>query len=146
MLIGVPKESYPEERRVALTPAVIPSLTQIGSKILIEAGAGAGAGHSDEDFKQSGAEIVESRREIFSSADIILQVLALSANPPSGLSDLALMRPGQALIAFLRPLAANQNILALARAGVTGFAVELIPRVTRAQSMDALSSMSTVVG
>jgi NAD(P) transhydrogenase subunit alpha len=146
MVIGVPKESYPEERRVALTPAVIPGLIHSGSKVVLEAGAGAAAGYSDEEFKQAGAEIVVSRREIFSSADIILQVLALSANPPAGLSDLALMRPGQALIAFLRPLAANQNIIALAKAGVIGFAVELIPRITRAQGMDALSSMSTVVG
>ncbi|MGH7825137.1 MAG: NAD(P) transhydrogenase subunit alpha [Candidatus Binatia bacterium] len=146
MVIGVPKESYPEERRVALTPAVIVSLTQSGLKILIEAGTGAGAGYSDEEFKQSGAEIIESRREVFSSAEVIVQVLALSANPPAGLSDLGLMRPDQALIAFLRPLAANRNIITLAKAGVTGFAVELIPRITRAQSMDALSSMSTVVG
>ena len=146
MVIGVPRESYPGERRVALTPAALPSLTQTGLKILVEAGAGAGAGYLDDEFKQSGAEIIESRREIFSSADIIVQVLALSANPPAGLSDLALMRPRQALIAFLRPLAANENIITMAKAGVIGFAVELMPRITRAQAMDALSSMSTVVG
>ncbi|MGH7845922.1 MAG: NAD(P) transhydrogenase subunit alpha, partial [Candidatus Binatia bacterium] len=112
----------------------------------VEAGAGAGAGYSDEDFKESGAEIIESRREIFSSADVIVQVLALSANPPAGLADLGLMRPRQALVAFLRPLAANENIITLAKARITGFAVELMPRITKAQPMDALSSMSTIVG
>lgn len=147
MVIGVPKESYPGERRVALTPAVLPGLVQSGLKVLVEAGAGAGAGHADGDFEKSGAEIIGSRREIFSAADIIVQVLALNANPPAGLSDLALMRPHQALIAFLRPLEArDNNISALAKARVTGFAVELMPRITRAQAMDALSSMSTVVG
>ena len=147
MVIGVPKESYPGERRVALTPTVLPSLIQSGLTVLVEAGAGVAAGHADEDFEKSGAEIIASRSEIFSAADIIVQVLALNANPPAGSSDLALMRPHQALIAFLRPLATQDNkISALAKARVTGFAVELMPRITRAQSMDALSSMSTVVG
>jgi len=147
MVIGVPKESYPGERRVALTPAVLPSLIQSGLTVLIEAGAGVAAGYADEDFEKSGAEIIASRREIFSAADIIVQVLALNANPLGGASDLALMSPHQTLIAFLRPLATQDNkISALAKARVTGFAVELMPRITRAQSMDALSSMSTVVG
>jgi NAD(P) transhydrogenase subunit alpha len=131
---------------VALTPAVLPSLTQSSLKVLVETGAGTEAGYLDEDFQKAGAEIIGDRGEIFSSADVIVQVLALSANPFAGLADLGLMRPGQALVAFLRPLAANQNILTLAKARVTGFAVELMPRITRAQSMDALSSMSTVVG
>jgi NAD(P) transhydrogenase subunit alpha len=147
MVIGIPKESYPGERRVALTPAVLPALIQSGLKVLVEAGAGAGAGHADEDFKKAGAEIIASRSEIFSAADIVVQVLALNANPPAWSVDLGLMRPHQALIAFLRPLAAHDNnITVLAEARVTGFAVELMPRITRAQSMDALSSMSTVVG
>src|SRR5918992_1245355 len=143
MVIGLPKESYPGERRVALTPAVLPALIQSGLKVLVEAGAG----HADEDFKKAGAEIIASRSEIFSAADIVVQVLALNANPPAWSVDLSLMRPHQALIAFLRPLAAHDNnITVLAEARVTGFAVELMPRITRAQSMDALSSMSTVVG
>jgi NAD(P) transhydrogenase subunit alpha len=147
MVIGIPKESYPGERRVALTPAVLPALIQSGLKVLVEAGAGAGAGHADEDFKKAGAEIIASRSEIFSAVDIVVQVLALNANPPAWSVDLGLMRPHQALIAFLRPLAAHDNnITVLAEARVTGFAVELMPRITRAQSMDALSSMSTVVG
>lgn len=147
MVIGVPKESYPGERRVALTPAVLPTLIQNGFKILLEAGAGAAAGYLDEDYQEAGAEIRRSRDQVFSAADIIVQVLALNANPPAGAADLALMRPQQTLIAFLRPLAThNSSIGSLAEARVTGFAVELMPRITRAQSMDALSSMSTVVG
>jgi len=142
----VPKESYPGERRVALTPAVLPSLTRAGLRVLVEAGAGLHAGYLDKNFRQLGAEIIESRQEIFATADVIVQVLALNANPISGLSDLGLMRPRQTLIGFLRPLAANANILRMAKAHVTGFAFELMPRITRAQSMDALSSMSTVVG
>lgn len=147
MVIGVPKESYPGERRVALTPAVLPGMIQSGLKVLVEAGAGFAAGYADEDYQKGGAEIIASRSQIFSAADIIVQVLALNANPPAGASDLALMRPRQALIAFLRPLATHDNSIGnLAEAQVTAFAVELMPRITRAQSMDALSSMSTVVG
>lgn len=131
---------------MALTPAVVPSLTQIGLRVLVEAGAAIEAGYLDRDYEKAGATLVSSRREIFSSADLVVQVLALSANPPAGLADLALMRPDQTLVAFLRPLAANDNIAALSRAGVTAFSLELMPRITRAQSMDALSSMSTVVG
>ena len=83
MIIGVPKESYPGERRVAVTPAVLPALIQSGLTVFVEAGAGAGAGHADEDYKKSGAQIIERRGEIFSAADVIVQVLALNANPPA---------------------------------------------------------------
>jgi NAD(P) transhydrogenase subunit alpha len=147
MVIGVPKESYPGERRVALTPAVLPALKRSGLQVLVQADAGAGAGHADEEFRKAGGEVIPSRPEIFSAADVIVQVLALNANPHGGLADLSLMHPRQTLVAFLRPLATHDNNLrALAEAGITGFAVELMPRITRAQSMDALSSMSTVVG
>lgn len=129
-----------------MTPAVVPGLIQDGLDILIETKAGEGAGHSDQDFIESGAKIAVSRREIFSSADVIIQVLALSANPSAGLADLELMRSGQTLIAFLRPLAGNDEMKHLAETGVSALAVELLPRVTRAQPMDALSSMSTVAG
>jgi NAD(P) transhydrogenase subunit alpha len=146
MIIGIPKESYPGERRAAITPAVVPSLTQMGLKILIEAKTGEGAGYSDLDFNDRGAKIAASRQEVFSSADVIIQVLALSANPPAGLADLKLMHSGQTLIGFLRPLARNENLNKLAQTGVTAFALELLPRITRAQPMDALSSMSTLAG
>lgn len=146
MVIGIPKESFPGERRVAMTPALVPSLIEAGQTVLVETQAGERAGHSDEEYKQKGARIVASRQELFSLAEVILQVLALSANPPRGLADLELMSPGQVLIGFLRPLGSRENILRLAGAQITGFAIELLPRITRAQSMDALSSMSTIAG
>lgn len=146
MIVGIPKESFPGERRVAIVPEVIPSLTQAGMEVRLEAGAGEGAGYLDEDFERAGGKIVAPRPKLFASADVILQVLALNANPPAGLADLEWMRPNQALIAFLRPLAPNRNVLKLAEARITAFAIELLPRITRAQPMDALSSMSTVAG
>jgi NAD(P) transhydrogenase subunit alpha len=146
MIIGIPKESFPGERRVALTPGIALNLTEAGFEVVIERQAGAGAGYTDEDFEQKRARIVSLRDEIFASANVILQVLALSANPPAGLADLELMSPGQTLIAFLRPFASKENILQLAQSQVTSFAVELMPRITRAQPMDALSSMSTLAG
>jgi NAD(P) transhydrogenase subunit alpha len=146
MIVGIPKESYPGERRVAMSPAVVPTLTGIGLEVLVQAKAGEGSGYSDQDFNDSGARISASREEVFSSADMVVQVLALSANPPAGLADLKLMHSGQMLIGFLRPLARNENLNKLAQTGVTAFALELLPRITRAQSMDALSSMSTLAG
>jgi NAD(P) transhydrogenase subunit alpha len=146
MIIGIPKESFPGERRVALTPGIALNLTEAGFEGVIESKAGAGAGYTDGDFEQKRARIVSLRDEIFASANVILQVLALSANPPAGLADLELMSPGQTLIAFLRPFASKENILQLAQSQVTSFAVELMPRITRAQPMDALSSMSTLAG
>ncbi len=146
MIIGIPKESFPGERRVAMIPAAVPSLTGAGLDVWIEAGAGVEAGYWNDDFEQFGAKVVGSRREIFAAADVIVQVLALSANPPGGLADLKLMHPRQVLIGFLRPLARNENIIKMAQAGITGFAVELMPRIARAQPMDALSFMSSVAG
>jgi proton-translocating NAD(P)+ transhydrogenase subunit alpha len=146
MTIGIPKESFPGERRVALTPASVLKLVEAGHEILIESEAGEGAGYTDQDFKQTGASIVPSRNKLFASAQVVLQVLALSANPPAGLADLELMSPAQVLIAFLRPFGNKENLMQLAQSQVTAFAIELLPRITRAQPMDALSSMSTVAG
>ncbi len=146
MVIGIPKESFPGERRVALIPAVVPSLTKAGLDVLLESGAGQSAGFSDSDYEEKGARISPSRREVFGSADIIVQVLGLGANPVAGQSDLRLFRRGQAAAGFIRPLTDTRDMINLAECGVTAFAIELIPRITRAQSMDALSSMSTVAG
>ena len=146
MIVGILKESFPGERRVAMTPAVVPSLRSAGLEVMIETQAGARAGHTDEDFRQQQTLIASSREELFAAADIIVQVLALSANPPAGMKDLELMHAGQLLIAFLRPFASRENILRLAQRQITSFAVELLPRIPRAQAMDALSSMSTVAG
>jgi NAD(P) transhydrogenase subunit alpha len=146
VIIGVPKESYPGERRVALVPMVIPSLIKAGFEVLVEANAGVEAGYPDVQFTDKGAKIVPARAEVFEQAEVIVQVLCYGSNDFNGREDLALMRRGQVLVGFLRPLGSIEVAQEIANAGVTSFAVELIPRTTRAQSMDALSSMGTICG
>ena len=146
MIIGVPRESYPGERRVALVPAVIPNLVKAGFEIIFETGAGIEAGYPDTFFAEKGAKIVPDRAAVFAQADIVVQVLCYGSNDITGEADLPLMRPNQVLIGFLRPLGSADVIQQIAHTGITSFAVELMPRTTRAQSMDALSSMGTICG
>ncbi len=146
MIIGVPRESYPGERRVALVPMVVPGLAKAGFDVIIEAGAGVEAGYPDTQFTEKGAKIVATRAEVFRQADIVVQVLCYGSNDVNGRDDLKQMRRGQVLVGFLRPLGSVEVVREIAQAGLTSFAVELIPRTTRAQSMDALSSMGTICG
>jgi len=146
MKIGVPRESFPGERRVALVPATIPSLTKAGLEVVVEAGAGIAAGYPDTDYASAGAKLLASRADVFSAADIVIQVLCYGSNDKTGESDLPLFRHDQSLIGFLRPLGSLETIRQIASRGVTAFSVELMPRTTRAQSMDALSSMATISG
>lgn len=146
MIVGVPRESFPGERRVALVPAVIPALVKAGLEVVVEAGAGAAAGYPDADYVSKGAKLLPSRAEVFAAADIVVQVLSYGANDKTGADDLPLLRRDQVLIGFLRPLGSLETITAIAGRGVTAFSVELMPRTTRAQSMDALSAMSTISG
>jgi NAD(P) transhydrogenase subunit alpha len=146
MLVGVPREIFPGERRVALTPAVIPNLKKAGMDVLIEAGAGIDAGYPDAEYSSKGATIVHDRAEVFAKADILLQVLCYGSNDVTGKQDLPLFHKGQTLIGFLRPLGEVHTVQEIAATGVTSFSVELMPRTTRAQSMDALSSMGTICG
>ena len=145
LTIGVPRESYPGERRVALTPRAAEALGKLGASVVIEQSAGADAGFPDDQYVARGAR-VSSRAEVFREADIVVQVRSLGANPEEGRADLPLLRPGQILIGFGEPLTAVREVSDLARAGVSFFAMELMPRITRAQSMDALSSMATIAG
>ena len=146
MIVGVTRESYPGERRVALVPGVIPSLLKAGLQVAVEAGAGADAGYPDADYIARGAQVHSKRNDIFRIADIIVQVLCHGSNDRTGSQDLPLLHRDQVLIGFLRPLGSINTIRDIADRRVTSFAVELIPRTTRAQSMDALSSMATVCG
>jgi len=146
MIVGVPREIYPGERRVALVPSVVPNLKKAALDVVIEQGAGVEAGYPDAEYATKGAKIAPGRAEVFSGADIILQVLSYGSNDKNGQSDIPLFRRDQILIGFLRPLGALETVQAIARAGVASFSVELMPRVTRAQSMDALSSMGTIAG
>ena len=146
MIIGVPKESYPGERRVALVPLVVPNLAKAGFEVAIESGAGVEAGYPDSLYLEKGAKILPDRAAVFASADLVVQVLCYGSNDLTGKADLPLLRRGQTLIGFLRPLGSAEIIQEIARTGVTSFSVELMPRTTRAQSMDALSSMGTICG
>jgi NAD(P) transhydrogenase subunit alpha len=146
VIIGVPKESYPGERRVALVPAVVPILAKAGFQIMVEAGAGNEAGYPDALYTDKGASIAADRSSIFARADIIAQVLCYGANDITGKADLPFLKEGQILLGFMRPLGSAEAVQQLAQTGVKAFAVELIPRTTRAQSMDALSSMATISG
>jgi NAD(P) transhydrogenase subunit alpha len=146
VIIGVPKESYPGERRVALVPLVVPNLLKAGLEVVIEKGAGVEAGYPDALYVEKGAKILPDRATLFANADIVVQVLCYGSNDVTGKADLPLMRRGQILIGFLRPLGSDEVIQQIAQTGVTSFSVELMPRTTRAQSMDTLSSMGTICG
>jgi NAD(P) transhydrogenase subunit alpha len=146
MKVGVIKESFPGERRVALVPAALATLRKKGLEVLVEAGAGVAAGYADAAFTAAGAAIEPDRRQVVAAADILIQVRGPGANPTHGAADLSLTHPGQVLVGLLDPLGAPQNVVELARAGVTAFALELLPRITRAQAMDVLSSMANLAG
>ena len=146
MIVGVPRETFPGERRVAMVPAVIPSLTKAGLEVIVEAGAGAAAGYLDSDYVAKGARILPTRADVFGTADIVVQVLCYGSNDRTGKADVPLYRNGQALIGFLRPLGSLETVQEIASKGITSFSIELMPRTTRAQSMDALSSMATMSG
>lgn len=146
MIVGVPKEIYPGERRVALTPAVVPLLAKAGLEVVIEAGAGERAGYPDAQYQEKGAKILAERSAVFAQSDIVTQVLCYGANDKNGANDLPLMRKGQVLIGFVRPLGSAESVQQLAKSGVSSYSVELMPRTTRAQSMDALSSMASIAG
>ena len=144
-IVGTVRETYPQERRVALVPRQCEALRKSGFEILIEQSAGVEAGYPDELYVARGARIA-TREEIFREAEVLAQVRCLGANPEAGRADLPYLRPRQILIGFSEPLTALAECSQLATAGVSLLALELIPRITRAQSMDALSSMATISG
>jgi NAD(P) transhydrogenase subunit alpha len=146
MQVGVCKETFPGERRVALMPDIVPALVKQGLDVVMEARAGRDACLCDSAFEAKGARIVDTRSEVYDAADVLLQVRSPGANPDAGGRDLELMRSGQVIIGFAEPLSAPHMAQALAGKGVTSLAMELLPRITRAQSMDALSSMATIAG
>ncbi len=145
MIVGVIKETFPGEHRVALVPDSVTALTRIGLEVLIETCAGLAAGITDDQFTAKGARMAD-RATVMSSADVVLQVRLLGANLEAGQADLPQYRKDQTVIGFCEPLAEAEAARQLAETGVTSLSMELIPRITRAQSMDALSSMATVAG
>ncbi|MCA9056538.1 MAG: NAD(P)(+) transhydrogenase (Re/Si-specific) subunit alpha, partial [Planctomycetaceae bacterium] len=146
MNIAVPKETFPGERRVALVPSSLKVLKKLDANVLIESGAGLAAGYSNEMYEQAGAKVVSDRAELFQQASIVLQVRASAANPEAGRADLDRLRPDQCLIAQCDPLSDCAGMQSLADRQAAVFALELVPRITRAQSMDVLSSMATIAG
>jgi len=146
MIVGVPKEIFPAERRVALIPASVPALKKAGCAVVVEAGAGYLAGYADAAYEEKGAALAASRDEVFARADAVFQLLGVGANHATGRLDLPRFRPGQAALGFQRALGNPESLQELAATGATVFAIEMLPRITRAQTMDALSSMSTVAG
>jgi len=146
MIIGVPKETFPGERRVAIVPASIPLLTKAKCEVVVEDGAGLAAGYTDAAYTEKGAKLLPTRAEVFAGSDAVIQVLCYGANDQTGRDDLSLMRSGQVLVGFLRPLGSPQTVAEIAAKGLTAFSVELMPRITRSQNMDALSAMATVCG
>jgi NAD(P) transhydrogenase subunit alpha len=121
-------------------------LAKAGIEVVIESGAGEAAGYPDAAYVDKGAKILADRAAVFNAADIIVQVLCYGSNDVTGQADLPLLKRGQTLIGFLRPFGSAEVVQQIATAGVTAFSVELVPRTTRAQSMDALSSMGTICG
>jgi len=144
MKIGVPKETFPGERRVAIVPAVLPALKKLGIDVVIESGAGGDAGFPDASYSSAGAS-VGSRNDAF-QCEIVAQVRAPGANPVKGTEDIAMFQRDQVVIGFAEPLTTPDVARAVADRGATLVAMELVPRITRAQSMDALSSMATIAG
>jgi NAD(P) transhydrogenase subunit alpha len=144
MILGVPKETFPAERRVALTPKSLSGFKKLGLEVMIERSAGEPAGFTDAAYERDGAKIA-SRKELFEKAQIIAQVRTAGANPDCG-ADLAMASPGQIYVGLADPLSKGEGIPALADRQVTLFALELLPRITRAQTMDVLSSQATVAG
>ncbi len=143
--VGVVKETYPGERCVAIVPRSVEVLAKAGLTVTIEPGAGAEAGYPDDQYTSRGAKLA-GRAEVIRESGILAQFRSLGANPEAGREDLPLLHSGQIVMGMGEPLTAGKEAEALAAAGVSFFAMELIPRITRAQSMDVLSSLATISG
>ncbi len=146
MKIGVPKEIMPGENRVGLVPETAAQLIKSGNQALVESGAGANASFLDTAYEKAGATIVPDAAALFAQSDIVCKVQRPIVNQALDKNEIALMRPGSMLITFFQPLVNHDIVRMLLEAGITSFSMDAIPRTTRAQSMDALSSMSTVAG
>jgi NAD(P) transhydrogenase subunit alpha len=146
MKIGIPREIVANENRVAMVPEQVGRLTKSGLEFLVEAGAGLNASFTDDAYTAAGATIVPDAAALFGQSDMVLKVQKPGVNPATGRHEIELMKPGSTLVSFLQASTSPDLVRKLADANVTSFGMESIPRITRAQSMDALSSMSTVAG
>ena len=144
--VGVPKETYPGETLVALAPSHVPLLKKAGLQVVVEPDAGLAAGFEDEAYRVNGAQVARDRARLFASAQVLLQVRTFSANPDKGRDDLGLLGPEHTVIGLADPLGRPQAAKELATRGVSLLAMELMPRIARAQNMDVLSSLATIAG
>ncbi len=148
LCLGVPKEIMSGEKRVAAIPDTVKKMVNNGAKVLVEKGAGEGYFATDDDYRQAGAQVLDDPKEVYAQADVILKVKEPQFNAAENLHEVDMMHPGQVLITFLHPAAPpnHQMVKDLAAKGVVSITLDGIPRISRAQSMDALTSMSTVAG
>jgi NAD(P) transhydrogenase subunit alpha len=146
MRIGIPKEVHEGEMRVATTPDVVAQLLKLGFTVAVESGAGAGASFDDEAYRKAGASVVADTRELWSSSDIVMKVRPPARHPQLGADEIDFLREGQVLISFLWPAQNPDMLKRLADKGVTALAMDSVPRISRAQKMDALSSMANIAG
>ena len=146
LIVGVPRETFGGENRVAIVPDTIPPLVKAGLEVLVEKEAGTAAGFDDRAYTDKGGKIADNRADLFAKADVILQVRGYGANPELGKDDLSKLKKDQTVIGFFEPLSEPKLIKEIGEKGVKTFSMELIPRITRAQSMDALSSMANIAG
>ncbi|MBK8956924.1 MAG: Re/Si-specific NAD(P)(+) transhydrogenase subunit alpha [Proteobacteria bacterium] len=146
MKIAVPREVHAGERRVATTPEVVKQLTKLGFEVSVEAGAGSAASYADEAYAEAGATLVADTRSLWSEADIIFKVRAPQAHPTLGCHEAELLRAGQTLISFIWPGQNPELMEKLAATGANVLAMDSVPRISRAQKMDALSSMANIAG
>ncbi len=144
--IGVPKEVREGETRVSATPATVSDLKKLGADVLVEEGAGESASFTNADYEKAGALLVPEVGALYREADVILKVQPPLKHPKTGQDELDMLKEGAVLVGFLAPTTNRKLVDKLRKRRVTAFAMELIPRITRAQSMDALSSMATVAG
>jgi len=146
MKIGIARERRANELRVAATPDTVKKLVALGAEVAVEGGAGLGAAFTDEAYAAAGAKIAADEKAAIGDADVVLKVQRPITAAEGGPDELALLKSGALLIGILSPYGAKEQVAAYATQGVNAFAMELMPRITRAQAMDVLSSQSNLAG
>ena len=146
MKIGVPKEIHPGEKRVATTPEVAERLQKLAFSVAVESGAGEKANFSDDAYREAGVEIVDDAKSLWKSADLILKVRGPEKHPELSIDEVELLQPGKILVSFIWPAQNEELMQRLAAKKVTVLAMDSVPRISRAQKLDALSSMANIAG